>query len=97
MTEFYRRLKESVFQELQTDQGIRIRDLPGSGQAIVTGAPLKLEKLVRAGGVLERNQEVRVLPNVMFDALPPGLTATESPDANVEFPPASHLPGDNEP
>jgi hypothetical protein len=25
------------------------------------------------------------------------LTATESPDANVEFPPASHLPGDNEP
>jgi hypothetical protein len=72
MDGFYRHLKEAVFQVLQTEQGIRIRDLPSAGQAIVTGPAVKLEKLVRSGGVLERDQKVQVLPNVMFHALQRG-------------------------
>lgn len=68
MDEYYRNLKAKIFRVLEGEPGVRIQDLPASGQAILTGPAKKLEALVRPGGVLDREEKVQVLPNASFQA-----------------------------
>jgi outer membrane receptor for Fe3+-dicitrate len=63
---FYRTRKQHVLSKLQQAPGVRIQDLSGSGQAILTGPVVKLRELVRTGGTLDQERTVEVVPNALF-------------------------------
>ena len=69
MNEFYRRIKEPMLAALQKRTGLKVRDLPASGQAIITAPAAALGQLVEEGGILEKDPGIRVLPNVTFHTL----------------------------
>ena len=68
LDQFYRTRKQRVLDIVQREPELRVQDLSGSGQAILTGPVVKLRELVETGGPLDREESVEVLPNIFFHA-----------------------------
>lgn len=67
LRQFYDEVESPLIEQLELE-GVHVRDLPASGQVIVTGTAQQWQNLVREGGPLD-NTLIRVLPNVMFHAV----------------------------
>lgn len=64
-----REAKHDVLESVRSEKGALVNDLPTSGEAIVTAPAATWEKLLTEDGPLRDRDDVRVLPNVRFDAI----------------------------
>jgi hypothetical protein len=66
LIDFYRDLKQPVLDALSRNDHVSVKDLPTSGQIIVTASAGTWRDLLSE---LERDAAIRVLPNAEFHAL----------------------------